>query len=326
MVHIEPYDFQKTTAFKERFELATKLNEIIEKFNNGDTIPDSFRARVEQIERDIADINVSIADIDTEISELSDSVDTSIETVNQRIDDEVASIDDALSLKADITQLSDGSVTKIGTETLGTTTQPIYLVDGIPTKVPKSFAVRSEDNTFSAENTFSKKIEANAGLKIGLYYRQSLDNPLENDVTPYNGWYEIFTYKTTGYSNGMLVCIHNSKDYRIIFMGSDYNFQSHALIKSVAGNLDVVYYSNSNNTEFTFYARVYDWKNDIGEPSNKAYICRPCSFCLNGFASTSGVSNALTQSSKRTYFNNVVYNNIDIPNIINYDNYNWVKL
>lgn len=38
MTIIEPYDFQKTTAFKERLELGNKINEIIENMNIGSLI------------------------------------------------------------------------------------------------------------------------------------------------------------------------------------------------------------------------------------------------------------------------------------------------
>jgi len=318
MVDIEPFKFERCTAFKERTDLAIKLNEIIEKINDGDIIPDSFKERINQIERDIADINVSIADIDTEISELSDSVDTSIETVNQRIDDEIASIDDALSLKADITQLSDGSVTKIGTVTLGNNTQPIYLVDGVPTKVSDAFAVRGKDNTFSEDNTFNKSIETKNGIKAPIIGRQANNTPASGDIEPYNGWREMFSYTQGQYDNGCLLCIFNQEEFKILFVGAIYNFESMKIIKTVAGNLDIAY-RNDTSKKWVFYARsanhVYNGTNNAPHP-----VILP----INCWQSTGTIN--ITQSSNRNYLNNVVYNNMDIPNIANYDSYTWYKL
>lgn len=53
-----------------------------------------------------------------------------------------ADVDADLELKADKTQLTDGSVTMIGTATVGTTTKPVYIKDGVPTAA-ETFIVNS---------------------------------------------------------------------------------------------------------------------------------------------------------------------------------------
>ena len=56
----------------------------------------------------------------------------------------------ALDLKANATQLSDGSVTKVGTADVGSATQPIYLYGGVPTAITGSIANNTTGNAATA--------------------------------------------------------------------------------------------------------------------------------------------------------------------------------
>ena len=60
----------------------------------------------------------------------------------------------ALDLKADKTQLSDGSVTKIGTSTVGGNLKPIYLNAGVPTAVSDNLVSTAGNQTIAGIKTF----------------------------------------------------------------------------------------------------------------------------------------------------------------------------
>ena len=72
---------------------------------------------------------------------------------------------DSLDLKADKTQLSDGSVTKIGVSTVGGNLKPIYLNAGVPTAVPNNFVDVSSAQTVTGAKTYTSR----ADFKISPY-------------------------------------------------------------------------------------------------------------------------------------------------------------
>lgn len=83
MTIIEPFMFQFCTAFRERKQLADKLNEVIDYLNNGGgDIPtdiqeqiDEIKSRLDDDETDIDDLETSLTEINGAISELETDID-----------------------------------------------------------------------------------------------------------------------------------------------------------------------------------------------------------------------------------------------------------
>lgn len=125
MVTIEPFFYQKTTAFKERLQMINKINEIIEKINSGDvgiteeevreiiTTELSNYYTKEEVDDAIGSIDLSpyatITYVDNEIDSIDLTpyatnvrVNNEVETINDRIDNEVETLDDKIDTKQDI--------------------------------------------------------------------------------------------------------------------------------------------------------------------------------------------------------------------------------
>ena len=71
MVTIEPFFYQKTTAFKERMELVSKLNEIITIFNEVD-----IEGKIDIFNEEIEVIDGKLAQVDNALIEVNDAVET----------------------------------------------------------------------------------------------------------------------------------------------------------------------------------------------------------------------------------------------------------
>lgn len=78
---IEPFTFQASTAFKERVQIADKLNEVIDAINQIGEIED-FQQEIDSINATIAQIQTQIGDQSTEISGLTGQINTLISDVN----------------------------------------------------------------------------------------------------------------------------------------------------------------------------------------------------------------------------------------------------
>lgn len=71
MVTIQPFQYEKTTAFKERVQIANKVNEIINLFNELD-----IESKINEFNEEIVIINGKIAEIDSKIVEVNNAVNT----------------------------------------------------------------------------------------------------------------------------------------------------------------------------------------------------------------------------------------------------------
>ena len=78
---IEPFTFQASTAFKERVQIADKLNEVIDAINQIGDIED-FQQEIDSINATITQIQTQIGDQSTEISTLTGQINTLISNVN----------------------------------------------------------------------------------------------------------------------------------------------------------------------------------------------------------------------------------------------------
>lgn len=79
MVTIQPFQYEKTTAFKERVQIANKVNEIINLFNELD-----IESKINEFNEEIVIINGKIAEIDSKIVEVNNAVNT-VEGYNTRL-------------------------------------------------------------------------------------------------------------------------------------------------------------------------------------------------------------------------------------------------
>ena len=79
MVIIQPFEYEKTTAFKERVQIANKVNEIIDLFNELD-----IESKINIFNEEIEIINGKIAEIDSKIVEVDNAV-AVVEGYNTRL-------------------------------------------------------------------------------------------------------------------------------------------------------------------------------------------------------------------------------------------------
>lgn len=83
MVDIEPFRFQFCTAFKERKQLADKLNEVIDALNNGGgDVPTDIQEQIDEIKQRLDDDESDITDLSTAI----DGIDSNLTTMQEQID------------------------------------------------------------------------------------------------------------------------------------------------------------------------------------------------------------------------------------------------
>lgn len=79
MVTIQPFEYEKTTAFKERVQIANKVNEIINLFNELD-----IESKINVFNEEIVIINGKITEINNALNEVNTAVNT-VEGYNTRL-------------------------------------------------------------------------------------------------------------------------------------------------------------------------------------------------------------------------------------------------
>lgn len=79
MVIIQPFQYEKTTAFKERVQIANKVNEIINLFNELD-----IESKINIFNEEIVIINTKITEINNALNEVNSAVNT-VEGYNTRL-------------------------------------------------------------------------------------------------------------------------------------------------------------------------------------------------------------------------------------------------
>lgn len=79
MVTIQPFEYEKTTAFKERVQIANKVNELIGLFNELD-----IESKINIFNEEIAIINTKITEINKALNDVNNAVNT-VEGYNTRL-------------------------------------------------------------------------------------------------------------------------------------------------------------------------------------------------------------------------------------------------
>lgn len=108
MVTIQPFQYEKTTAFKERVQIANKVNEIISLFNELD-----IESKINVFNEEIAIINTKITEINNALNEVNSAVNT-VESYNTRltsVENESISLDARLD---NIESVISSNTAKIG--------------------------------------------------------------------------------------------------------------------------------------------------------------------------------------------------------------------
>lgn len=178
MVNVEPFIFQKVTAFKERLQMVDKINEIVDTINTSVISPDEIRQIVENELTDYYDK----AEIDQMFSTIDFSpyyTKTEVDAIVSRVDGDVDAVEGRLNTAEDdidALETNKQDVLTAGTN-IDITNNVISLGEWEP--VPLSewanlFTVNG--NVYTANNTFVVEVFANnqSSQKVG-YLHTSLN-------------------------------------------------------------------------------------------------------------------------------------------------------
>jgi len=117
MVTVEPFFYQKTTAFKERLQMINKINEIVESLNG---VYDANQVREyvsnellkyytkEEVDNAIASIDFTPYATKTYVNDAIDSIDLTPYATNERVNEEIETLDNKIDTKQNILSVSNG--------------------------------------------------------------------------------------------------------------------------------------------------------------------------------------------------------------------------
>lgn len=154
------------------------------------------------------DLEAAVAELEaleTTVSGVQTQVDGNAEAIEQvqaNVETLDGEVETALTTKADKTELTDGSVTKVGTADVGTATLPVYLAEGAPTACDDRFIL---SHTSGGTENKGKSIWL-VGTSAAPYVK------MEND--------EIWAYATS--SVGVRLMLTGSKATMTYYPGSCY--------------------------------------------------------------------------------------------------------
>ena len=127
MVIIQPFEYEKTTAFKERVQIANKVNEIINLFNDLD-----IESKINIFNEEIEIINGKIAEINSKIIEVNNAVDivngyntrlTSVENESVSLDARLDNLEPRVTITENKNTEQDTQITNLVTRVTATETK-----------------------------------------------------------------------------------------------------------------------------------------------------------------------------------------------------------
>lgn len=204
MVIIQPFEYEKTTAFKERVQIANKVNEIIDLFNELD-----IESKINIFNEEIEIINGKIAEIDSKIVEVDNAV-AVVEGYNTRL---TSVENESVSLDARLDNL-EPRVTATENKNNEQDTQISSIVSNV-TNLTNRVTI-SENNITELTNKDLQNVKLNIDQTINStkYIKkiESTQNVLGNGVSidGFNtslhptGWYKIYQI-----SNNLSRCFIN---------------------------------------------------------------------------------------------------------------------
>lgn len=117
MVRVEPFIYQKITAFKERVQMVNKINEIVESLNgvfDENQVKEYVANELlnyytkEEVDTAIADIDFSPYATKVYVDDAIDSIDLTPYATNERVNEEVETLDNKIDTKQNILNVGNG--------------------------------------------------------------------------------------------------------------------------------------------------------------------------------------------------------------------------
>ena len=253
MVIIQPFEYEKTTAFKERVQIANKVNEIINLFNDLD-----IESKINIFNEEIETINGKIEEIDNALIEVNDAVDT-VEGYNTRltsVENESISLDarldnieprvtsaESINVEQDrkINALENSNMLINGLKSFLVPNGGGYVISGnVPNTVPTNNFVRLfRIRSYSQQDIIIYATVPNNGFGYihfimggsDQYDRSYLINTNGTFLTIGNpflvkisvsGYNELWIKKTTAFTHLKLVIVHSTIQLGDVeFLGND---------------------------------------------------------------------------------------------------------
>lgn len=307
--------------------LRTDLEAAIAELTALENTVGNVQTAVETNTGNITTLQTDVGEIDTELAAKADSatVDAALALKANATD-----VDADLDLKADKTQLTDGSVTMIGTATIGSMTKPVYLNAGVP-----------------------KATEPMLPTKTGMPGKDTPKNPLyikENVmcVAQVTGGYSIGNISLAGNGDSDASHVWVGHSYSLPVSSTDlvFGWQDLAIIAAE-------YTSETRTRRMAVVEVVVDGKDKVVSPKLKFvrgfddvvvavkdtafHICCKISTrtseMLAGYHFAGPIvgnevssMDQVTTSTGMSWYENVSYQGDDIPNFANYSQWTWIHL
>ena len=235
-------------------------------------------------------------------------------------------VDADLELKADKTQLTDGSVTKVGTASVGSSSKIMYLDHGVPTEGGEAATLIGSGQTFASKVNFSKGISCGtlgtrniasadkgkwvtaaigAGtITYGIAARLVVMIPFDSGSSPNGETGAVSVFDIT-------VASENQSSWPFI----------EVVYHNPGGEVEAVV-TNEASHGLVLYVKIPSWASSSANSNRMkaGYVVLSALHSQNGM----GYFDMLPDSA--TKYDDVVYDGLHIPNITNYTSYKWAGL
>ena len=292
--------------------LRTDLEAAVTELEALETTVSGIGTQVETNTENIGDIQEDLGDFETST------------TAALALKADSADVDADLDLKADKTQLEDGSVTKIGTANVGSSSRFIYLVGGTPTAITGDAALLSKSG-----QKFTTSVGFNYGFLIGTNKKA--------DITTSNRgkWIEFVKPNAANINKGVsakayisMQCdgstspnsesvITSTIDYQIETGDEANTYAIVHIFHHLGGEIDLAVTSTSEYV--VVYARIPTY---ASAATNKNDI----KMAITEMAGLSDSAGSISVYPVTTVYDDIEYNGMHIPNLTNYTSYQWATI
>ena len=220
----------------------------------------------------------------------------------------------ALELKADKAQLTDGSVTMVGTANVGSDVRPIKLVAGVPAEVSGDLMPRS-GGTFTGNVTCNNPVSVKDNLTLTKCIVMANTTKTSINASSAAKWVAVDGLRTDDYCTPMIRLAFSVSDAAVVYVEIIGNEKT-IVRKGGSSEIDVAvkpYKVGTTSRDISVYFRI-----PAGTGSNvKAYLMSEV------IVDTAGMSKPVFSSS---LYDDVSYDSKTIPNIANYEQFTWTIL
>ena len=294
--------------------LRTDLEAAVAELEALETTVSGIGTQVETNTGNIGDIQEDLGDFETST------------TAALALKADSADVDADLDLKADKTQLTDGSVTKVGTANVGSTYKFVYLLAGVP---HEGNAPAILDR---AAQSFVKTMNFAAGVSIGTKATRTI-SPAD-----LGKWVKLAIASTVAINYGL--------EARFV-VSMPYNNQASPNGENGAASVFTFVLANENQSNYPFNERVYHHPGGEmqavvtaeGSAGMAVYIKIPsyasqvtnrntlkATMTCQSTLANDGSSSKLVLLGESARYDDIEYGEIHIPNITNYTSYKWAEL